>query len=75
MKGKGTVATGTVLRGTLAVNQNVYIPHLALERKVKSLQMFRQSIEKAQPGDRVGALFVQFDPTVCPFRAASISLE
>jgi len=61
IKGKGTVITGTILRGTLSINDNIYIPHCQLERKVKSIQMFKQPIEKAIKGDRVGVLVTQFD--------------
>jgi len=61
MKGKGTVITGTVLRGKLSVNDTVFIPHLQLERKIKSIQMFKKPTESAVRGDRVGVLVTQFD--------------
>lgn len=40
----------------------MHIPILNISRKVKSMQMFRQSVEKAYQGDRVGICVTQFDP-------------
>jgi len=54
IKGHGTVLTGTILSGSVAVNSQVELPQLQLVRKVKSLQMFRQPVQNAQQGDRVG---------------------
>eukprot|EP01127_Copromyxa_protea_P017401 TRINITY_DN5298_c0_g1_i2.p1 TRINITY_DN5298_c0_g1~~TRINITY_DN5298_c0_g1_i2.p1 ORF type:complete len:419 (-),score=72.49 TRINITY_DN5298_c0_g1_i2:41-1297(-) len=61
IKGKGTVATGTIIRGTVKPNQDIYIPHLATSKKVKSIQMFKQPVQEAKGGDRVGILLTQFD--------------
>lgn len=76
IKGKGTVATGTIIRGSIKANQDVYIPHLAISKKVfypivlasnptqvKSIQMFKQPVQEAKRGDRVGILLTQFDAT------------
>ncbi|XP_071515573.1 selenocysteine-specific elongation factor [Panulirus ornatus] len=62
IKGQGTVMTGTVLQGTIFVNDTVEIPSLKVTKKVKSMQMFRQPVEKASQGDRVGVCVTQFDP-------------
>ncbi|XP_047141740.1 selenocysteine-specific elongation factor [Hydra vulgaris] len=62
IRGQGTVMTGTVLNGSIAVNDNVEIPALKEIKKVKSLQMFRQPVKKAFQGDRVGVCVTQFDP-------------
>ncbi|XP_053673246.1 selenocysteine-specific elongation factor [Anopheles nili] len=62
IKGQGTVCTGTVLQGQLNVNDEVEIPRLKLQRKVKSIQMFRQSHSSIQQGDRAGICITQFDP-------------
>ncbi|XP_037080499.1 selenocysteine-specific elongation factor-like [Pollicipes pollicipes] len=62
IRGQGTVMTGTVLQGSLAVNQTVEIPALKVTKKVKSLQMFRRPVERAIQGDRVGVCVTQFDP-------------
>ncbi len=61
IKGKGTVLTGTVLSGSVSLNQVVEFPELHLTRKVKSMQMFHQPLSKASTGDRVGILVTQFD--------------
>uniref|UniRef100_A0A182WCJ4 Selenocysteine-specific elongation factor n=1 Tax=Anopheles minimus TaxID=112268 RepID=A0A182WCJ4_9DIPT len=62
IKGQGTVCTGTVLQGKLSVNEEVEIPKLKLQRKVKSIQMFRKSYQTIRQGDRAGLCITQFDP-------------
>ncbi|KAK3861416.1 hypothetical protein Pcinc_032609 [Petrolisthes cinctipes] len=62
IRGQGTVMTGTVLQGTVSVNDTVEIPALKVTKKVKSMQMFRQPVERASQGDRVGICVTQFDP-------------
>ena len=62
IKGQGTVMTGTVLQGTISINDNVEIPSLGITKKVKSMQMFRKPVEKACQGDRLGVCVTQFDP-------------
>ncbi|CAL8339024.1 unnamed protein product [Merluccius merluccius] len=62
IRGQGTVMTGTVLQGSLAVNDTVEIPTLKVTKKVKSMQMFRKPVSKAMQGDRVGVCVTQFDP-------------
>ncbi|KAG7283221.1 hypothetical protein CRUP_004963, partial [Coryphaenoides rupestris] len=59
---EGTVMTGTVLQGALAVNDTVEIPTLKVTKKVKSMQMFRKPVSRAVQGDRVGVCVTQFDP-------------
>ena len=66
IKGQGTVLTGTVLQGRLAVNQSVEIPTLKLERKVKSMQMFRRAVAAAGPGDRLGVCVTDLNAKVGP---------
>ena len=63
IRGQGTIMTGTVLSGSVAVNQTVEIPVLKLTRKIKSLQMFREPVQSAHQGDRVGMCVTQFDPS------------
>mmetsp|Transcript_4601 Transcript_4601/g.8041 ORF Transcript_4601/g.8041 Transcript_4601/m.8041 type:complete len:384 (+) Transcript_4601:111-1262(+) len=53
IKGQGTVLTGTVLNGSVSTGDTVEIPELLLERKVKSMQMFRKPVVHAEKGDRV----------------------
>eukprot|EP01126_Amoeba_proteus_P046798 TRINITY_DN5307_c0_g1_i3.p1 TRINITY_DN5307_c0_g1~~TRINITY_DN5307_c0_g1_i3.p1 ORF type:complete len:400 (-),score=98.96 TRINITY_DN5307_c0_g1_i3:1215-2342(-) len=61
VRGKGTVVTGTVLRGTIKLNQDVHILHLGIDKKVKSIEMFKQPVSVAHTGDRIGVLLTQFD--------------
>eukprot|EP00301_Raphidiophrys_heterophryoidea_P022115 c6351_g1_i1.p1 GENE.c6351_g1_i1~~c6351_g1_i1.p1 ORF type:complete len:572 (-),score=148.73 c6351_g1_i1:33-1607(-) len=61
IKGQGTVITGTVLQGSVEVNQTIEFPELKLERKVKSMQMFRKPVNIASKGDRVGICVTQLD--------------
>ncbi|XP_067096703.1 selenocysteine-specific elongation factor [Osmerus mordax] len=62
IRGQGTVLTGTILQGALAVNDTVEIPALKVTKKVKSIQMFRKPVSAAMQGDRVGVCVTQFDP-------------
>ncbi|XP_036389247.1 selenocysteine-specific elongation factor [Megalops cyprinoides] len=62
IRGQGTVMTGTILQGSLSINDTVEIPALKVNRKVKSVQMFRQPVNSAMQGDRVGVCVTQFDP-------------
>ncbi|MEW5314412.1 MAG: hypothetical protein WDW38_005913 [Sanguina aurantia] len=61
IKGQGTVLTGTVLQGMVAVNQSVELPALRLSRAVRSMQMFRRPTQRAAAGDRVGICLTQLD--------------
>ena len=62
VRGQGTVMTGTVLQGSIAVNDSVEIPSMKVVKKVKSMQMFRQPVTKLSQGDRAGICVTQFDP-------------
>ncbi|XP_029005987.1 selenocysteine-specific elongation factor isoform X1 [Betta splendens] len=62
IRGQGTVMTGTILKGSLAVNDTVEIPALKVTKKIKSVQMFRKPVSGATQGDRVGVCVTQFDP-------------
>ena len=62
VKGQGTVLTGTVLSGSCKVGDFVEIPHLKEEKKVKSIQIFRESTDKCSRGDRVGMCVSGLDP-------------
>lgn len=61
IKGQGTVCTGTVLSGSLAVNQTIEFPELKVERKIKSIQMFKRPVQSATQGDRVGVCVTQLN--------------
>lgn len=62
IRGQGTVMTGTILQGSLAINDTVEIPALKVTKKIKSVQMFRKPVTGAMQGDRVGVCVTQFDP-------------
>ena len=59
IKGRGTVPTGRVERGTIKVGQEVEIVGLHHEPRkvvVTGLEMFHKLLDEAEPGDAVGAL-------------------
>ena len=64
IRGKGTVLTGTVLRGTLNVNMPIEIASLRAEKKIKSMQMFRRPVNSATQGDRVGVCVAGLDASL-----------
>jgi selenocysteine-specific elongation factor len=51
--GTGTVVTGTLREGTLAVGQEVYHHPSQQKTKVKNLESFYSHLDKAQPGLRL----------------------
>ena len=64
IRGQGTILTGTVLQGQVAVGQTVELPAQRMVKKVKSLQMFRRPVTEARCGDRVGVCIAQLDASV-----------
>jgi selenocysteine-specific elongation factor len=62
IKGHGTVVTGTVLSGSISVNSLLEIPNMQIQRKVKSMQMFKKPVKYAKQGDRVGICVTHLDP-------------
>ena len=58
IKGRGTVATGRVERGSLKVNEEIEIVGLKDTKKtvVTGLEMFRKTLDETQAGDNVGIL-------------------
>jgi selenocysteine-specific elongation factor len=64
IRGRGTVITGTCLSGSLAVNDVIEFPTLALDRKVKSMQMFKRQVRSISQGDRAGICVSNFDATL-----------
>ncbi|KAM8930297.1 selenocysteine-specific elongation factor [Pelodytes ibericus] len=62
IRGQGTVMTGTILSGSISINDSVEIPALKVVKKVKSMQMFHKPINSAMQGDRLGICVTQFDP-------------
>ena len=54
--GRGTVVTGTVLTGSISVNDEVTIVRTGLKTVVTGIEMFRKSLDYAQEGDKCGIL-------------------
>jgi selenocysteine-specific elongation factor len=54
IKGAGTVITGTIHRGKVSTGDEIEIMPLKQNAKVKSIQIFREEVNEAQAGDRVG---------------------
>ncbi len=53
MKGFGTVVTGTMISGNLSLGETVQALPAGIEGKVRTLQVYGQSVEKAVAGERV----------------------
>ena len=64
IKGQGTVLTGTCLSGTCAPGDIVEVPSHQLQRKIKSMQMFRRKIQRINQGDRAGVCVANLDPNL-----------
>ena len=63
IKGKGTVATGTITSGVVKTGDEIELPEIGEIKKIKSIQMFRKNIDKVMKGDRCGQLIPNLDPT------------
>jgi elongation factor Tu len=63
IKGRGTVATGRVERGTFRVNEEVEIVGLKETRKVvcTGVEMFRKILDEGLAGDNIGVLLRGLD--------------
>lgn len=61
IKGQGTVLTGTVLAGSVAVGDELEVPALRTQRRVKSIQMFRKPVGRIGQGDRAGVCVAGLD--------------
>jgi elongation factor Tu len=63
IKGRGTVATGRVERGTVRVNEEVEIVGLKETRKVvcTGVEMFRKILDEGVAGDNIGVLLRGLD--------------
>ena len=61
IKNKGTVATGTIMKGNIKINDEIYFPELSNKYMVKEIQIFKKSVKSATKGDRVGLLIKNLD--------------
>lgn len=79
VRGHGTVFSGTVLQGTVEVGDTIWLPTLQVQKKVKSLQVFKKQVTCARRGDRVGLCVTQLDASsvergiLCGCRSSSSS--
>jgi selenocysteine-specific elongation factor len=61
IRGRGTVLTGTVLSGSASITDVLEFPTLAEQRKIKSMQMFKQQVQTIRQGDRAGVCVSNLD--------------
>ena len=63
IKGRGTVVTGRVERGTVKTNSEIEIVGFGESRKtvVTGVEMFHKTMDEAEPGDAVGCLLRGID--------------
>jgi len=52
MKGFGTVATGTIVSGQIALGEPLEVLPSGREGKIRNIQVYNQSVEKAEAGQR-----------------------
>jgi len=87
VKGQGTIITGTIASGAIAQGDIIEFPSLNLQKKVKSIQVFRKPVLNAFAGDRVGVCVANFSAdllergvacmpgTVKSFKEAIVSVD
>ncbi|XP_050412179.1 selenocysteine-specific elongation factor [Patella vulgata] len=61
IRGQGTIMTGTCLQGSISINDTLEIPSLSVQKKIKSIQIFKKPAVKIVQGDRAGICVTQFD--------------
>ncbi|CAI4230246.1 unnamed protein product [Auanema sp. JU1783] len=61
VKGKGTVMTGTVVDGSISLNQQIELPLIKESRKVKGLESWKTKAEKIMLGERAAILVQNID--------------
>ena len=64
IEGQGTILTGTILEGRVSTGQAVHFPAMKIDRKVKSIQMFRKPVKSARKGDRIGMSVSKFESSM-----------
>lgn len=62
VKGKGTVFTGTVLSGSIQKGGRVYFPYSMESAEVRSIEKFKQNVDGAIQGDRIGICIPRVTP-------------
>ena len=61
IKNKGTIITGTVINGSIKINDEIYFPELSDKKTIKEIQIFKKNVNEAHKGDRIGILLKNFD--------------
>ena len=64
IEGQGTILTGTILQGRVSAGSTVFFPETKVERKVKSIQVFKRPVKYARRGDRIGMSVSKFDASM-----------
>eukprot|EP01061_Rhynchopus_euleeides_P044393 TRINITY_DN7787_c0_g1_i1.p1 TRINITY_DN7787_c0_g1~~TRINITY_DN7787_c0_g1_i1.p1 ORF type:complete len:579 (+),score=219.12 TRINITY_DN7787_c0_g1_i1:54-1790(+) len=64
IEGQGTILTGTVLQGRVSTGQTVYFPETKVDRKVRSIQVFKRPVKFARRGDRIGMSVSKVDTSM-----------
>lgn len=54
IKGQGNILTGTVLQGQVCLGDTIALPDFTTPARIRSIQSFKQKVEKAIAGDRIG---------------------
>ncbi|MHA1270726.1 MAG: selenocysteine-specific translation elongation factor [Candidatus Helarchaeota archaeon] len=62
IKGAGTIVTGTIIRGTIKIGDMVEIMPIKVQRRIKSIQIFRENQLEAAAGHRVGISLIKLPP-------------
>ncbi|MHA1695162.1 MAG: selenocysteine-specific translation elongation factor [Candidatus Helarchaeota archaeon] len=62
IKGVGTIITGTVHRGIIKVGDTIEIMPIKIQRKIKSIQIFKMPENKAIAGQRAGLSIIKAPP-------------
>lgn len=61
-KGQGTIVTGTAISGKARIGDDLTILPLNLSTKIKSVQKWKNSVQKIQAGDRCGISITDVHP-------------
>ena len=62
LKGKGTILTGTCLQGNIGINEKISVLGKITESKIRSIQIFKQPVDRIHQGDRAAICTSGLDP-------------
>eukprot|EP01084_Bolivina_argentea_P263257 445498_1 len=60
IKGQGTILTCTILQGSLSLHQMIEIPNFKEQRKIRSIECYKNNVLSAIAGDRISVSIAQF---------------